>query len=237
MAIKHYLKPTEEFVKENFYDRLIQKGFVPFKKSCLQWAKFVHDDVLALICFNVETLGDFDLFYGATTTVQNLPFGLTPHNTYVRYTNEMLWANKELPKYKAPLSQPRTYGIKLQSISEQLEKIVFPAFDKEITPKDVVSLSRYIPYISCYEYLYGDFEKFENKIKEIANDEDRKRRILEEYRNLEFIERRCPWSEMVIYNSVLAYINQDYSILEKHIQRCKEFNLKLLKKNIPMLFE
>lgn len=244
MAIKQYLKPTEAFVKEHFYDSLIQKRFVPSKKSSLQWAKFVHDDVLAFLRFNVDTLGDFDVFYGAMTMVQNLPFGLTERDTNFYYLNNMQWAGRQfsdypnvLFPYRSPLSHPNTYEIKLEGIRKQLEKIVFPTLDKTITPKDVPSLFRHIAPFSCYEYLYGDFQRFENKIKEIASSEERTKRILKNDTILELTERHCRWNDIEIHYGVLAYVNKDYGIFEKHIERCREFNLKLLRKNMPMLFE
>lgn len=234
-----------EFINKHFYSSLIREGFVPFAKDKQHYVKWLNKDVLAFIYFALIPCGDFEVYYGAKTLVNMLPIKLTRFDTHSYYSNEMYSAEykvREDPNrmrfWYYPLLDEYGYEDKIEVIAKQLEKAAFPELRESIPPCEVAKFAKKGSHITCYEYLYGDKASFMSKLKELIDDTDRMQIVAEWIeRHKELKQNLSTWDARTCDAALNARFANDWAIFDSFVEECREYNLTLLKKHVPLLFD
>ena len=241
MSTRETHKLLKKFVEVHFSELLLKEGYVPFKNNPTHWVKFLNEDVLGFIYFGIDH-GDFNVHYGTKTLAVFLPIGLSPYNTTFYYINYMNDAGRKMNEdlgcihihYFDALTNENSYYQKLEIIKQQLLNYALPGLAKKVPDRLPYECSNIVKLCECDQEsrieLLRDMEKIVSNRRNIEV-------LLEKAPALQRCQEEFIWDILDDYTIALAAKNSDMSVLDNYVEQCKEYNLRLLKKAVPLLFD
>lgn len=241
MSTRETHKLLKKFVEVHFSELLLKEGYVPFKNNPTHWVKFLNEDVLGFIYFGIDH-GDFNVHYGTKTLAVFLPIGLPPYRTTIYYINYMNSTERKMREdlgcipinYLDALTNENSYYQKLEIIKQQLLNYALPGLAKKVPDRPPYEYSDIVKLCECDQEsrieLLKDMEKIVSNRRNIKV-------LLEKAPTLQRCQEQFIWDILDDYTIALAAKNSDMSVLDNYVEQCKEYNIKLLKKAVPLLFD
>lgn len=242
-------KAMKKFIKDNFASVLTEKGYIS-RRGGIEWITLTEDKKVIKYIYFRERYRDFSVYYYAQPIYAPLPFkkyGLEAcymisgdavnrrrfdmHKSivsYYEYTPNPLEFGKEM------------YEWKLDHIYSQINYCAFPFLDAVHDCQSLYDEAKKQFYLQsdlkssmlqCLNFYYGEREAFLSNLSYLKYTEKK-------------IEALSPITDpfqsqftRAAEALLLSFRNNDFSIYDKHIKECEEYNNAYMKTLFPKLYK